>query len=484
MSESGSERRQWPRIPASELSHITASVVAGPAVKLVNLSRGGALMEVASRLPMRSRVRLKLTLDTGAVTVAEGLVAWAKVAAIVDKQVNYLVAIVFDNAIPDLGGLDGSPVVQGSHAAPQQAEAPPEIVAAPPRGNLTHFPTPTLRVPEAPPVMDDWDEADEQVVSLDAVATGEAIGQAADHVAALTAANEALAAQVAAADAERNALREALDTERQVLEEERARLAQEIAAAAANVGALQATLAAREQEHAQALAAQQLQLEAGQSGILAREQEHAAVVAQLAEQQARYEALQSSFAAREHERVRALAELTEQQGRYEALQSALAAREQDHVRAVADLAGQQERYEGLQSTVATRDQEHAVALAEQKNGYEALTGELLQANHDQLAAYQLLLDERTAAREQDRLKSEAHSLELARIQEEAMQEREQLELRYLEVHARLEAAESVCAAHEARDRNLRREVEKLMALIAAPVRPAAADADGTRQAVA
>ena len=70
-------------------------------------------------------------------------------------------------------------------------------------------------------------------------------------------------------------------------EEERARLVQDIAAAAANVEALQAALAAREQEHTQALAEQQARLEAGQSGLTAREQERAQLLAQLNEEQAR-----------------------------------------------------------------------------------------------------------------------------------------------------------------------------------------------------
>lgn len=45
---SRAERRQWPRIPASLLRNLAASIIAGPDVKLVNLSRGGALMEVAA----------------------------------------------------------------------------------------------------------------------------------------------------------------------------------------------------------------------------------------------------------------------------------------------------------------------------------------------------------------------------------------------------------------------------------------------------
>ncbi len=249
LSQSGSERRQWPRVPATALSHITASVVAGPAVKLVNLSRGGALMEVASRFPMRSRVRLKLTVATGEVTVAEGLVAWARVAAIVDKQVNYLVAVIFDNVIPNLGGLDPAPIESAPPA--EIVEAPPVVEVSAARDNLAQFPVAAPRLPEAPAVANAWNDTEEQVVSLDQVKdsspAGEAIGEADERLAALSAANETLAGQLAAAEDVRNALGEEIEAERRTRNEERARLLQDMAAAAASTEALQAALAALEQ---------------------------------------------------------------------------------------------------------------------------------------------------------------------------------------------------------------------------------------------
>lgn len=240
-------------MPAAALSHITASVVAGPHVRLVNLSRGGALMEVASRFPMRSRVRLKLSQTSGEVTVAEGVVAWARVAAIVDRQINYLVAVIFDNVIPDLGGLDAAPA--GALVSAPQSEAAPAPPPVATRDNLTHFPVPVSQMPESPTSPEAWSETEEQVVSLD----GEtADHDAADHqqgdiLSALTQANDSLAAQLAAADAERATLRGDLDTERRArlaLEQEHARTVTELAEQRARVAALLASLSAREQEHA------------------------------------------------------------------------------------------------------------------------------------------------------------------------------------------------------------------------------------------
>src|SRR5688572_11374399 len=162
-------------------------------------------MEVASRFPMRSRVRLKLTLVTGEVTVAEGLVAWARVAAIVDKQVNYLVAVIFDTPIPDLGGLDAAPIDESAppveilEAPPVMAVAPPMMAAAPSRDNLSQFPASAVRVPEPMRAVDVWNETTEQgeqIVSLDSALDGAADAKvSADAIGQLSAANDSLVAQ-------------------------------------------------------------------------------------------------------------------------------------------------------------------------------------------------------------------------------------------------------------------------------------------------
>lgn len=92
------ERRQWPRVPASVLSDVTASIVAGPPVTLVNLSRGGALLESSAR-PMKAAVRLRLTRPSGSTTLVVGRVNWARVASIGAGHINYVVAISFDEPL-------------------------------------------------------------------------------------------------------------------------------------------------------------------------------------------------------------------------------------------------------------------------------------------------------------------------------------------------------------------------------------------------
>ena len=118
------ERRQWPRLPASMLGDVSASIVSGPQVKLVNISRGGALIEVPTRYPMRSWVRLRLTRATGDVTIAAGTVLWAQVASMVEGRINYLIAIAFETPIEDLPAATG---IMESQAAPQASEHDAEL---------------------------------------------------------------------------------------------------------------------------------------------------------------------------------------------------------------------------------------------------------------------------------------------------------------------------------------------------------------------
>lgn len=119
------ERRQWPRVPASVLSDVTASIVAGPPVKVVNVSRGGALLESSAR-PKNAAVRLRLTRPTGTTTVLAGSVKWSRVASIAPGHINYVVAVSFDEPL-DLEQAFGL-----STAAEQAAVAEPPVAVTTP----------------------------------------------------------------------------------------------------------------------------------------------------------------------------------------------------------------------------------------------------------------------------------------------------------------------------------------------------------------
>lgn len=96
------DRRRWPRMTASSLGDVSASIVAGPPATLVNLSRGGALLEVAGSIPLTGSIRVKFTPLTGERIHVEGSLAWAKVARIAGGRVTYRIAVEFTRPIPAL----------------------------------------------------------------------------------------------------------------------------------------------------------------------------------------------------------------------------------------------------------------------------------------------------------------------------------------------------------------------------------------------
>jgi hypothetical protein len=213
------ERRRWPRIPASLLGNVSASLVNGPDVSLVNLSRSGALIEVASRYPMKAFVRLKLVRTPEAVTIAAGTVLWSKVNAIVNGQVSYLMAVVFEKPIADMEAATGIRTEE-----PEKPSLPP---SAPPALS----PDPPMVVEEAIRI--------DTVVPIDIVAPSIALPQVVD----VEQRHEAQA--VAQAEAEQRRW-----------DDEKSRLLLELTAATARAEALQASLETRDQEHRQALGEQ------------------------------------------------------------------------------------------------------------------------------------------------------------------------------------------------------------------------------------
>jgi hypothetical protein len=309
---------------------------------LVNLSRGGALIEVAARFPMRSSIRIKLTQSTGDVTVAAGRVAWAKVASIVDRQVNDTVAVIFDELLPE-NLLPDSPIPavddpQDSDltaaleemAAADDSDSP----AAPVRGNLTQFPSGARRQAEAAPV---------------------------------PAAAYEPAAPAIAVDTRVEELRAEFEAGQRRWEDQRSALEQEVTAAAAKARVLEATLAAREEAQAQALADQQRKYEA----LLAEFEEQRAAATM------RADALQEALQTREQAQAQALAD---QQARYESLTTELLATANDQQAEYQQLLD--ERIAELEALRARAEQHEAAleqtraAAEEQRAGLETRIREL------------------------------------------------------------------------------------------------------------
>ena len=286
MSHSGNERRKWPRIPASSLEIASAAIVAGPAVKLVDLSRGGALLEVASRFALRSSVRLKLTRSNGEVITVDGCVARAKVAGFVNGQINYRFVVTFDQPITlDLPGLpsDVQPQEQVSVASPDcppavpsaseavQAQAPaaesePADIVPPARPNLVAVPSGPIRLARKPSPSGNSREGTDrfQPIAADTRVDDlrKELAAANAELARYAAVNQSLKAKLEESADRQTSLHAELETMRRRREEQEVLHAQQVADAISSVAAVQEALSTQEQKHAQAIAEEQSKYEA------------------------------------------------------------------------------------------------------------------------------------------------------------------------------------------------------------------------------
>jgi hypothetical protein len=88
------DRRGAPRHPAARLPSLRASILAGPDVTVINVSRGGLLVQSDVRLKPGLGICLSLTLD-GVIHVLDGKVSHAT-ARFEDQRVVYCVGIALD----------------------------------------------------------------------------------------------------------------------------------------------------------------------------------------------------------------------------------------------------------------------------------------------------------------------------------------------------------------------------------------------------
>lgn len=331
MSETGIERRRWPRIPASSLGDVSAAIVAGPDVRLVDLSRGGALLEASERVPLQSFVRLELTPAHGDTSRTEGRVAWARVSSIHDGRVHYRVAIVFAEPLAELPVPAADSRPQAPEAATGDAPAATDQTAAAdvrPRGVLTRFPssiapqaTKPLSREDSPAVPDPG-----RRIAGDAVIATlrKELAAATADLASQSALTETLAARLRDSEEIRAA---ALEQERHARDEERAAFARQLADAAARAHALQAALDTHAQEQQALLLAEQGKYDALAAEFLKTTNEQQMESEQLLEQLTAAQLEQRSRAEHhEAELARHRVEAQRQRAEDEALHRDLAAR--------------------------------------------------------------------------------------------------------------------------------------------------------------
>jgi hypothetical protein len=93
------ERRASPRRPASELPFLkSVKLLAGPEVRLIDVSRGGAQLESETPLPPGTRVCLRLV-TTDTTLLIDGRVLRSRVSCLQPGLVRYRSAVAFDEEV-------------------------------------------------------------------------------------------------------------------------------------------------------------------------------------------------------------------------------------------------------------------------------------------------------------------------------------------------------------------------------------------------
>ena len=109
------DRRVWPRIPASQLPDLSVNLTTGPDIRLIDISRGGALFECSKRLVPASTVALRLVTPDGT-HIVRGRVVRSRIVRLERGGLGYQAAIAFNETLQDLKEPE----------TPPAAEAPPE----------------------------------------------------------------------------------------------------------------------------------------------------------------------------------------------------------------------------------------------------------------------------------------------------------------------------------------------------------------------
>jgi hypothetical protein len=149
------ERRASPRRPASELPFLkSVKLLAGPEVRLIDVSRGGAQLESETPLPPGTRVCLRLV-TTDTTLLIEGRVLRSRVSCLQPGLVRYRSAVAFDEEVA-LFSEDKSASAAKEAAPRQEPEAPSGPPTAPvsgaeDRGGAASFVTVTAVVTETGP---------------------------------------------------------------------------------------------------------------------------------------------------------------------------------------------------------------------------------------------------------------------------------------------------------------------------------------------
>ena len=123
----GANRRVFERIPATKLPQLSATLTTGPDIRLIDVSRGGALFECSKRLVPASAVALRLVTPDGT-HIVRGRVVRSRIVRLERGGLGYQAAISFNEPLKEL--INGDVAAPGRPPAPAEAAADPAPAAA------------------------------------------------------------------------------------------------------------------------------------------------------------------------------------------------------------------------------------------------------------------------------------------------------------------------------------------------------------------
>jgi hypothetical protein len=127
---SGGERRASKRLPPAAFPHpVSVSLNSLPDLALVNISRGGALLQTSELLRPNTKIALKIAVD-GAIHTVTGRVLRSNIVSL-EGGLQYHSAVAFDQEFSALGEPAAAPEVKTTPGALGEPAAAPEITTAP-----------------------------------------------------------------------------------------------------------------------------------------------------------------------------------------------------------------------------------------------------------------------------------------------------------------------------------------------------------------
>jgi hypothetical protein len=100
-----SDRRVFPRVPASELPSLLAQFATGATVRLIDISKSGARLETDRRMLPNATISLRLVASDAAFVI-KGTVVRSRLFKMSDGGLGYDVAVAFNEPLQQLPVLD------------------------------------------------------------------------------------------------------------------------------------------------------------------------------------------------------------------------------------------------------------------------------------------------------------------------------------------------------------------------------------------